>query len=562
MRSRLLLAVLLSALTCLAAVALMGTSAWLLSRAAQHPDPSSLTLAAVAVRALALSRALLRYGERLVSHDAVLRVVADLRSRVFDALRRTPGRDRAADDLSVLVSDVDAVQDLGLRALLPVASALVVAVASVTVVWWLLPAAGAVLLCGLGAGVLLLPLLSWWAASADRALAAWRAERQAAVVDLLHGCAELLVYGGTRSAADRARRADETVCALERRAAGRVALLGALGAVLQGGTTVVVALVAAAAVRRGELSPVLVGVVSLVSLASFEPVGAAADAAGTARGCLGSLRRVGAVLAGAGRDVTAVPSRDAVLVVDGLRHTFAGRDVPAVRAPALRAALVRGSSLAVVGGSGAGKSTLLRLLAGELVPDGGAVQVGAYPLSALPSEQRSRVVALATQDAHVFDATLGDNLRIGRPDASDAELRRALEVVGLDAWADGLVDGLGTRLGHRGTRLSGGQRKRLCVARAWLSPAPVLLLDEPTEGLQPDEADELVSSLLAASRDRAVVLVTHRVVALDEVEDVVVLERGRVAQHDRPGALRRTPGLFAEAWRLQAERPEPVERAG
>jgi ABC-type transport system involved in cytochrome bd biosynthesis fused ATPase/permease subunit len=201
-------------------------------------------------------------------------------------------------------------------------------------------------------------------------------------------------------------------------------------------------------------------------------------------------------------------------------------------------------------------------MAGELRPDSGAVRVGPLPLAVLPPEQRSELVALATQDAHVFDATLGDNLRIGRPTATDAELDRALHVVGLGAWAGGLEEGLRTPLGHRGVRLSGGQRKRLCVARAWLSTAPVLLLDEPTEGLQPDEADELVRSLLAASRDRAVVLVTHRVVALDAVEDVVVLESGRVAQHAAPGVLRRAPGLFAEAWGLQHEPAEPVACAG
>jgi ABC-type transport system involved in cytochrome bd biosynthesis fused ATPase/permease subunit len=286
------------------------------------------------------------------------------------------------------------------------------------------------------------------------------------------------------------------------------------------------------------------------------------DAAGVGRAGLAALRRVQALLAGAAAEPVEQVVPDSTPVVDGLRFTFPGSSRPALRVPAFRAALVPGSSLAVVGGSGAGKSTLLRLLAGELVPESGEVRLGPTSLAGLSPEQRSRVVSLATQDAHVFDAGLGDNLRIGRPDASDDELLEALEVVGLRAWAVGLEEGLRTPLGHRGVRLSGGQRKRLCVARAWLSAAPVLLLDEPTEGLHPDEADALVRALLAASRDRALVLVTHRVVALDGVDDVLVLQSGRAAQHGPPAALRRVPGLFAEAWALQSEPAEAVPRAG
>jgi thiol reductant ABC exporter CydC subunit len=549
--ARLLLAALLSAATCLSAVALMGVSAWLIARAAQRPDASTLTLAAVGVRSLALARALLRYGERLVGHDAVLRVVARLRVSLFDALRRTPDRDDAATDVSVLVSDVDAVQDLWLRVVIPYGTALLVGAAVVVGLWQALPAVAVLVLVAHLSVLLAVPVVAWFGAPGEERLAHWRGEQHAAVVDLLHGAAELLVFGGTTRALLRSEAAGAEIRLLERAAARRTAVLTTLLLAVQATATLGAGLLCAGAVDRGELDPVTLVVVVLVVLASFEPLVAVVDGAGLLRRITGALRRVRGVLAGAALHPPAAPSRGGQLVLDRVVHRYPGRDASALRLQGLVLPLQPGISLGVVGGSGAGKSTLLRALAGELRPTRGQVRVGESVLADLTSEDRARCVALASQDAHVFDSSLADNLRVARPDATDVELREVIDVVGLGDWVAGLADGLDTELGHRGTRMSGGQRKRLCVARALLSPAPVLLLDEPTEGLEPDAADALLRSVLGAARRRAVVVVTHRVVALHAVEEVLVLERGVVVARGSASALLESAGLFRDAWQLQ-----------
>jgi thiol reductant ABC exporter CydC subunit len=560
---RLALAAVLSALTCLASVALMGTSAWLIARAAQHPDASTLTLAAVAVRSLALARSLLRYGERLVGHDVVLRLVADLRVQAFDAVRRSPEREQTESGVSVLVSDVDALQDLWLRALIPCASALLVAAASVTVVWQWLPTGGAILLLAQLAALLAVPLVAWSAARGDGQLAHWRGEQQAAAVDLLHGADELLVHGGTGAALRRSELAGEHVSRLERAAAVRSSVLAALVTAAQAGATVAIGVVGAGAVARHALEPVLLAVVVLVTLASFEPVAAAADGAGALRRSVGALGRVRALLARADDEAVAAEARSeamagagGLLLLDGASFRYPDRERPAVSLPGVRLSLEPRRAVAVVGGCGAGKSTLLRLLAGDLAPATGAVMAGGVPLARATTEGRAAVVALAAQDAHVFDATVADNLRVARPDASDAELAAVLDRVGLGPWLAGAQDGLATPLGHRGVRLSGGQRRRLSVARALLSSAPVLLLDEPTEGLEPDAADALLRSVLEAAADRAVVVVTHRVVALDACDEVLVLDGGELAARGTADELRAQEGLFRDAWRLQSARSE------
>jgi len=522
-------AVVLSVLSQLSATALLAVSAWLLSRAAEHPAASALTLGAVAVRTLSLTRALSRYGERLASHDAALRRTADLRVAAYSALRRQPPS-RAAEALGTVLGDVDAAQDLLLRSRLPALSAVVVVAACATVVGVLLPTALWLVVPGLALGLLVVPLLALRAGRGEVVLVQRRADLQVSAVELLRTGAELSVLGLADDRLAEAAWRGEELARVERRAAWWGVLPAWVAGAVQAFVTAGVALLGARAVADGALARVDLAVVVLVTLAAFEPLAGLRDAAARLPRLLPPVRRLAGLLVVPGEQPsTREPRRPELRLVGAGLHTPALHDLD------LR--VVRGLHVGLVGPSGAGKTTVLSLLAGRLAPDRGAALLGDVPLARLDEAVRSRYVVLAEQQPFLFTASLRDNLRVARPDATDEQLRQVLAVVGLGSWLDGLPGDLDTAVGELGDQLSGGQRTRVGVARALLSPAPFVLLDEPTEGLSPGEGAALVRDVLRTCHDRGVVLVTHRPEELAEVDRVVLVRDGSVVPWDRAVAL-------------------------
>ncbi|MFJ4899310.1 thiol reductant ABC exporter subunit CydD [Streptomyces sp. NPDC088727] len=567
-RGRLALALLLGSLALGSAVGLMAVSGWLISRASEQPPVLYLMVAVTATRAFGIGRAVFRYAERLVSHDAVLRMLAALRVDVYRGLERiAPAglrRTRRGDLLSRLVADVDALQDYWLRWLLPAGTAVVVGAAAAGFTGWLLPEAGAVLAAGLllaGVGV---PLVSGACARrTERRLAPARAELATRITDLLGGTAELTVAGALPGRSARTREADGVLTRIASRAATATALGGGLTSLIGGLTVVAAALVALPAVAAGRLAGVELAVVVLTPLAAFEAVTGLPLAVQYRQRVKRSAERVYEVLdAPVPVREPAVPAEAPAspfpLEVRGLSARYAGAEHDALADVDLT--LEAGKRIAVVGPSGSGKTTLAQVLLRFLDARAGTYRIGGVEASALDGDAVRRFVGLCAQDAHIFDSSIRENLRLARTGATDAELREALARARLLDWAEALPDGLDTLVGEHGARLSGGQRQRLALARALLADFPVLVLDEPAEHLDLPTADALTADLLAATRGRTTVLITHRLEGLDAVDEVVVLDAGAVVQRGPYAALVAVDGPLSRM--LARERETVREPAG
>ncbi|MFI9330544.1 thiol reductant ABC exporter subunit CydD [Kitasatospora sp. NPDC052868] len=569
---RLGLAVLLGALALGCAVALMATSGYLISYASEMPPVLYLMMAVTAVRAFGIGRSVLRYAERLVSHDAVLRTLGTLRAAVYRRLTELAPAGlpafRRGDLLSRLVADVDAVQDHYLRWRVPAAVAGLVSLAASVAMGAFLPSAGLVL--GLGlllAGAVVPALAARWSAGAERRQAPARGRLATAVVDTFTGTAELTVAGALPARLAAARAADAALTGLAARSAATTALGTGLVALLTGLTVAAAAAAGIRGVQDGALAPVCLAVVVLTPLAAFEAVTGmplAVQARQRSRAASARLAEVLEAPAAVAEPAApvALPGQPLPIAVRGLTARYPGQAVDALAG--LDLDLAPGRRIAVVGPSGSGKTTLAQALLRFLEPTAGAVTLAAGRPQAVDSRSLAgddvrRVIGLCAQDAHVFDSSLRENLRLARPTAGEEELRAALAAARLLDWTDTLPDGLDTMVGEHGARLSGGQRQRLALARALLADFPVLVLDEPAEHLDLPTADALTADLLAATEGRTTVLITHRVAGLDDrtVDEVIVLDGGRVAERGTWSEL-----VADEGGRLRAMRDREREADG
>lgn len=490
-RKRLVGAVGLGVLAQGAAVGLLATSAWLLSRAAEHPPVLYLLVAVVAVRALGLGRGIFRYLERLVGHDVALRAQAALRLDSYRALARTSwlGR-RGGDLLSRMINDVEAVQDVVVRVIVPIAGATLVIIGAQTMITVLAPAAGLVTLVCVAATAGVVPLLAGrLSAGLDGRVAALRGALAEAVAEATEAAPDLIAYG-PQLALDRIRRADARLRRAEERAALAQGVAAAGQALGTGAAVIGALLLGSAGLAAGSVPPVQLAVLTLTPLALAEVIAAippALQALARARAALGRVRQViEAPPVGSGDRPPAVPTD---LPGVRLRDVTAGWPHGPVVATGLDLDLRPGDRVGLVGPSGSGKTTVAATIMGLIPARAGTVEV------------RGRVGYLA-QDAYLFDTTVAENLRLGRRDADDQELIKVLGRVGLDLAPDRLV-------GVHGSRLSGGEARRLALARTLLTEPDVLILDEPTEHLDAPTADRLLADLDRLTADTAVLMITH-----------------------------------------------------
>jgi ATP-binding cassette, subfamily C, bacterial CydC len=542
-RARVVLAVLLGALTVLFGVGLMATAGYLISRAAERPAVLSLTVAIVLVRFFGLARPLARYLERLASHDLAFRVLGRVRVRAYERLEPLAPAQlegyRQGDLLSRMVADVDALQNLHLRGIGPPLVAILAGGVSVAVAAAVLPWAGLVLAVGLLVGGIAVPAISGaLGRRAAQRQAAARGALSAELVELLRAGPELVVYGQEAERLGRLRDADRSLVRIARRDAFAGGFGDGLGLFVTGATVAGVLAVCVSAHAAGQLDRVLIAALALLTLASFEAVQPLPAAA----------RELTATLA-AGRRILELMNREPIVrdpaapaeppsafgvALEGVRARYGPEGQPALDGVSLR--LEPGRRTALVGESGAGKTTVANLLLRFLDPEEGRVTLGGRDLREYRQEDVRRAIAVAGQDSHLFSTSILENVRLARPEASDGEIEQALRQARLWDWVSAQPDGRDTLVGEEGRQLSGGQRQRLALARALLAAAPVLVLDEPTAHLDPPTAEELMHDILTATADRSVLLITHRPEGLDEVDEIVELSAGRVLDRSAPGA--------------------------
>jgi ATP-binding cassette, subfamily C, bacterial CydC len=530
-RWRLALAALLGALTILFGVGLMATAGYLISRAAEHPEIMSLTAAIVGVRFFGLARPIARYLERLAGHDVALRSLGAARARVYEVLERLSpaqlrGR-RQGDVLASFVADVDSLQNLYLRGLLPPAVALVAAVGAVGLAAVILPQAAIVLGAGLLVAGVIVPFTTAALARRSAAIQApTRGALSAELVETLAGAPELVAYGRLDDRLDDIRARDGSLVRAARRAALADGTGEGLRLLVTGATVAGVLALAVSAHAAGGLDGVLIALLALVSIAAFEAVQPLPEA----------LREFRATVAAGGRilELTGhepavtdpanplpLPSRRFTVALENVSVRYAAGERPALDNLSLE--LRPGRRIALLGPSGSGKTTAANLLVRFLDPDEGRVMLGGRDLREYRLEDVRRAIAAAGQDSHVFSTSILENVRLARPDATDDEIEEALRRSRLLDWVRSLPEGWNTLVGEAGRELSGGQRQRLVIARALLADAPVLVLDEPTAHLDAPTAERLIDDTLDATADLAVLLITHRPEGLDRMDEIVEL---------------------------------------
>ena len=562
-RGRLLAAVLAGAAASGCGVALLAVSGFLLARASQHPNIVAISVAVVAVRGLSVGRAVFRYLERLGTHDVAFRVLAEVRVAIYRRLERLAPAGLAAfrsgDLLARLICDVDATQDLFIRGLAPpLTAALVGAGAATATLLILAPAAGL-----LAAGLLVAGVVVPWLAARSARRAAQRTgpargELGATIIDALAGAAELHAFGAERAAVRRAAAADAELTRLARRTAVASGLGSGLTAAVAGLTLWAVLLLGVAVTGDGRLGRVPLAVITLTALAAFEAVNALPAAAIQLGQSRTAACRIAAVLDTP--DPVPEPARPARLpagVAAAGPVTIKLRGAQVAYRPGGPLALggfdldlPPGRRVALLGPTGSGKSTVAAVLLRFVGLTGGTASLNGHDLAGFRGDDVRSVIRGLAQDAHIFDTTIRANLLIGAPDASDAQLADAAAQARLADWISSLPQGWETPVGAHGARLSGGQRQRLALARALLADPPVLVLDEPTAHLDPGSRRDLAADLLAISRGRSTLLITHDLLGLDRVDEIIVLSDGLVAERGSHAELSRSGGPYQRMLRL------------
>lgn len=553
------LSVLLGVLTIGSSVGLLSASAWIIATAALRPSVADLAVAIVGVRFFGIARGVFRYLERLVSHYVNFSLLARLRVWFYAALEPlAPARllqARSGDLLSRIVGDIETLQNFFIRVLAPPATALVVAAIMAVFLAAFDPSIALVVLTFMVLIGAALPLIARVAGrhSGRRALLI-RSELSTALIDGIQGGADLIALGRQADQSARIRSLSLDYARAQTRLAEVTAAHSALGGLLTQLAMWTVLLVAIPLVRAARLTGVDLAVLALATLASFEGVLALPLAFQYLDQNLQAARRLFEIAdsppATTEPRQPAVPPTGAVsLRVEHLSFRYSQDEPPALQDVSFE---VRpGRRIAVVGASGAGKSTLANLLLRFWDYESGHIWLNGVEARDLETAEVRRLIAVVAQQTHLFNTSIRENLRLARSAATDAEIERAVQQAQLHAFIQALPQGLDTPIGEQGLKLSGGERQRLAIARALLTEAPIVIFDEATANLDPLTEREVWNAVEPLFTDRAVLIITHRLTALDRADEIIVLDGGRVIERGTHAELLQRRGPYYRLWRRQ-----------
>ena len=525
-RSGFALSLLLGVTALGAAIALGGTAAWLIARASQQPPVLYLTVAATSVRLFGVSRALGRYLSRLASHKVALTGMDNLRNNLYDELAAAPGKKlstlRRGDLMTRAGADVDEVGNVVVKTLLPALVAAIVGVGTVGVITIISPAAGIILALSLVVSGIIAPaLIARSVRLAESQGADARTDIAATSLAILEGATELSMAGTLERARHSLDRAEGELSAALARSSRLSAFARGLDVCAMGVAVIGALLIGIPQTTSGALAQVLLAVIVLVPLSSFEGVAELTPAAAQLVRSAQAATRICSLL---DEEAPAQPHDvpEGPTVIEA-RDLAIGWPSGPTLVTGISLTLRPGSSLAIVGPSGIGKTTLLATLTGIIPPKSGSALINGVPAWGADRDQLTSRITMTAEDAHVFATTIYENLRVARASLTRDEASELLARAGLAQWVKSLPDGLDTVIGSGGTTVSGGERRRLLMARALAAPAPIMAVDEASEHLDAATADRLMETLLTRSPDRATLVVTHRLSALDQADQVIVL---------------------------------------
>jgi ATP-binding cassette subfamily C protein CydC len=556
------LAIILGSATVASNIGLLGMAAYLIAAAALAPLLVLLMLPIYVVRFMSVTRAASRYCERVMSHNVTFRLLAQLRTRIYSRLEPlAPARllmYRSGDVLTRLVADVEELQNIYLRVVSPFIVAIVIAILTFglfsifsPVLAW--TALAFLVVTGLGVP----PLAARLARGLGKRQLALRAELNAQMVDGIQGVQDILACGRAEEQQRKIRELDRSLAQVQRRLAFIAGLQQALTDLLMNLALWTLLVLAIPLVATKAINGVYLATLALLILASFEaiqPLGQAFQSLGHSLAAGERVFEVIDAVPQVSDCATPLPLSSeqgpdrGLLEFDQVHFSYSENDEVL---HGITFTLRPGSRVAIVGPSGSGKTTIARLVPRFWDTTRGHIRLDGQDIRRYALNDLRNSMSVVAQDTYLFNSTIRSNLLLANVNASDSEIEQALEQAQLSEFIAQLPKGLGTWIGEQGLRLSGGERQRLAIARALLKNAPLLILDEVTANLDPLTEQALLDTLATLMQGRATLMITHRLVAMEQMDEILVLNAGRISQRGTHAQLLQADGLYRQMFDIQ-----------
>lgn len=546
------LSILFSVLTIAASVSLLMTSAYLISKAALQPSIGEIGVAIVGVRFFGISRGVFRYVERLASHTASFKILADIRVWLYGAIEPSApagiSKYKTGDLLNRLIADVDTLENFYVRVFLPPVVALFIVLGVSAYMLIFSPLVSLVLFISLalvGVGLSTIALFAGKKVGADSVN--YRSALREEIVDMVSGLPEVLLFAKAKSAIEKIQHAGRQYYHSQIHLSALNAAQSAATSLIVGLAVWSILLITVPMVSAGNLDGIFLAVIVLGAMASFEAVQNIPTAMNLLGANIRSAERVFGVSDHA-IQATELPGnpRPAATDVEFRGISFSYTETPVLNTISFK--IPAGKKVAVVGASGAGKSTLGSLLLRFWEPISGEILIGGESQALIDLEASRSMYSVVSQNSFLFNTTILENLRVANPDAEQEQIEHACKLAELDAFIQTLPKRYQTIIGERGYKFSGGERQRLAIARALLKNAPFLILDEPTANLDPYTESKIIETIQQRFADRSILWITHRLSGLENMDEVIVMENGKIIEQGKPRELLSANGRFAQMW--------------